>query len=140
MQEIAAAATGSTATQAGLVLGQSVSSYDTSVIGVAVSQPREMQTERVWELAARTARMLDAPVERERILIDDRFLGPGYALPSEEGRAAAALFADTEGILLDQVYTAKAAAALISHPRDGRISKEETVLFLHTGANAGLYD
>ncbi len=131
--------TGSTATQAGLVLGQCISDYDTTVIGMAASQRKAIQVERVRELASATAHMLDMQFDAAKIVVDDAFIGPGYALQSEAGNAAARLFACTEGILLDNVYTAKAAAGLIHYATSGKFGAEDSTLFIHTGGNTGLY-
>ena len=131
--------TGSTATQAGLVLGQCISGYDTSVIGMAASQKKDIQVERVCELATSTARMLDIHYDKSKVVVDDRFIGPGYAVPSDAGNDAARLFAGMEGILLDDVYTAKAAASLINYAASGEFAAEDNVLFIHTGGNTGLY-
>src|SRR5579872_632865 len=43
------------------------------------------------------------------------------------------LLATSEGILLDPVYTAKAMAGLIHDARAGRLDRNDTVVFLHTG-------
>jgi 1-aminocyclopropane-1-carboxylate deaminase/D-cysteine desulfhydrase-like pyridoxal-dependent ACC family enzyme len=128
----------SAGTQAGLVLGQCITAYDTRVLGVSASLRAEAQFERVRELASSTARMLGTQLDETKILVDDRFVGPGYAVPSEEGKNAVKLFAALEGILLDQVYTAKAAAALL-HYATNRMFEGDDVLFIHTGGNAGLF-
>jgi D-cysteine desulfhydrase len=52
---------------------------------------------------------------------------------------AVQLFARLEGILLDPVYTGKAAAGLIDLVRKGHFKKGENVLFLHTGGSPALY-
>jgi 1-aminocyclopropane-1-carboxylate deaminase/D-cysteine desulfhydrase-like pyridoxal-dependent ACC family enzyme len=131
--------TGSTATQAGLVLGQCISGYDTSVIGMAASQKEDIQVERIRGLAATTARMLDIHFDESLVVVDDSFIGPGYAIQSEAGNDAAGLFAATEGILLDDVYTAKAAAGLIHYATSGKCGAQDNILFIHTGGNTGLY-
>jgi len=131
--------TGSTATQAGLVLGQCISGYGTSVIGMAASQKKDVQVERVRELASSTARMLDIHYDEAKVVVDDRFIGPGYAIPSDAGNDAARLFAVMEGILLDDVYTAKAAAGLIHYAASGKLAAQDNILFVHTGGNTGLY-
>ena len=46
---------------------------------------------------------------------------------------AAELVARTEGIVLDQTYTAKAMAGLIARVRSGEFTPNQTVLFWHTG-------
>ena len=58
--------------------------------------------------------------------------------PSEKGKNAVALFAGLEGILFDQVYTGKAAAALLDYAMNGRF-KSGSVLFIHTDVNAGVF-
>ena len=69
----------------------------------------------------------------DELNIDDAFIGEGYAVPTAESREAAKLFAETEGILLDPVYTSKAAAGLLAYCRNGRFKPSDRVLFWHTG-------
>ena len=49
------------------------------------------------------------------------------------------VFAGMEGILLDDVYTAKAAAGLTDYAANGRFTAQDNILFIHTGGNTGLY-
>jgi D-cysteine desulfhydrase len=49
------------------------------------------------------------------------------------------LFARFEGILLDPVYTGKAAAGLLGLVRTGRFGAGERVLLIHTGGSPALY-
>ena len=44
-----------------------------------------------------------------------------------------------EGIFLYPIYTGKAMAALADHIKKGRLSRDDTVVFLHTGGNAVLF-
>jgi len=69
----------------------------------------------------------------DELNIDDNFIGEGYAVPTAESREAAQLFAETEGILLDPVYTSKAGRRLLAYCREGRFKPSERVLFWHTG-------
>jgi 1-aminocyclopropane-1-carboxylate deaminase/D-cysteine desulfhydrase-like pyridoxal-dependent ACC family enzyme len=52
---------------------------------------------------------------------------------TQEGWEALQLLATTEGILLDPVYTAKAMTGLIHDAREGRLSRDDIVVFLHMG-------
>ncbi len=131
-------ASGSAGTQAGLAVGSAISGYETDLVGIAISQSVTVQRRRVQDLAVETARMLGVAFDTESITVDDRFLGDGYPLPSPAGEAAAALFATEEGLLLDQVYGGKAAAAVVAYAADTASSVDRT-LFIHTGGNAGLY-
>ena len=130
---------GSAATQAGLVLGSAISRASPEIIGVAISQPAEVQTQRVRDLSQATADMMGVGFQDSPIIVDDRYLGEGYAIPSRAGDDAITLFAAEEALLLDRVYGGKTAAALVAHARRHRPYRGGRKLFIHTGGNAGLY-
>ncbi len=130
--------TSSAGTQAGLVVGQSIVNYDAQIIGISASRTMSEQYELVHELAQSTAQLIGREIGPSKIIIDDGFVGPGYAHASNEGEIAAQTFAELEGILLDPVYTGKAAAALLYYSENERFGGGP-VLFIHTGGNAGLY-
>ncbi|MCF8096060.1 MAG: pyridoxal-phosphate dependent enzyme [Desulfobacteraceae bacterium] len=130
--------TSSAGTQAGLVVGQSIAGYETRVIGISASRSVSDQREQVRELAVSTDRLLGTVTDPEKIIVDDGFVGPGYAEASKEGEMAAQTFAKMEGILLDPIYTGKAAAALLEYCANNKFGSGP-VLFIHTGGNAGLY-
>lgn len=124
-------ATGAGGTLAGLVAGNVARSRPLRVVGASVSRPPEEVAARVLELARRVAalRADPAPGAGDVELVDAR--GPGHALPSPEGEAAAVIALRTAGLVLDPVYTAKALAALPAAAGEG------PALFWHTG---GLLD
>ncbi|MEC8188809.1 MAG: pyridoxal-phosphate dependent enzyme, partial [SAR324 cluster bacterium] len=62
-----------------------------------------------------------------------------YGIPNEGTLEAIHLLAKTEGILLDPVYSGKGMAGLIDHVRKGTFSKNEKILFLHTGGSTALF-
>jgi L-cysteate sulfo-lyase len=72
--------------------------------------------------------------------VDDAYVGDGYGIPSEASREASALFAGTEGILLDPVYTSKSAAGLIDYCRRGELPASGNALFWHTGGLVALFE
>ncbi len=131
--------TSSAGTQAGLVVGQCIANYETQVIGISASRASLEQSELVRALAESTAQLLGSRIDPGKIIVDDGFVGPGYALASKEGEIASQTFAGMEGILLDPVYTGKAAAALLDYSANERFGSG-CVLFIHTGGNAGLYN
>ena len=53
--------------------------------------------------------------------------------------AAILLTAETEGILLDPVYSGKAMAGLVDRARRGLVGADETVVFVHTGGMPALF-
>ena len=133
-------ASGSAATQAGLVLGQTISHCDhMRIVGIAISKTCEVQAKRVSDLAASTAEMLGVNFDPSKVIIDDRYLGDGYPTPSAESRTAVEVFAREDGLLFDPVYVGKAGAALLGHARNRALDDITTVLLVHTGGNAGVY-
>jgi L-cysteate sulfo-lyase len=133
-------ASGSAATQAGLVLGREISGLQrVQIVGVAVSQRAEPQAKRVTDLARATADMLGVGLDASAIIVDDRHLGEGYPIPSPASNAAVDLFAREEGLLLDGIYAGKAAAALLAADASGELDDARDVLLIHTGGNAGAY-
>lgn len=131
-------AEGSGGTMAGLALGAKLFLPGTRVHGMMVdSDPFEEITPR---LMRETAQLLDADVtvtDADFTLRD--VCGPGYAVPSEEGGAAVRLMAEQEGLFLDPVYTGKAFGGLVAMAREGAFTKEDNVLFLHSGGAGGLF-
>lgn len=134
-------ASGSAGTHAGLVAGFHGASAGIPVTGISVRWPRAQQEAKVLELARRTAELAGASAEvpDEAVVVRDDQVGPGYSLPTDAMVEAIQLFARSEGILLDPVYTGKAAAGLIAMVREGRFREDERVVFLHTGGSPALY-
>ncbi len=134
------APSGSTGMQAGLIVGLHSAGSEIPVIGINVSRSQADQEPKIVDLVDSTARLLDLPpVPREATVGLGDYFGIGYALPTPEMVEAVRLFARTEGILLDPVYTGKAAAGLIDLIRTGRFSSEDAVVFVHSGGVPGLY-
>ena len=134
-------ASSSGGTQAGLVVGAHALGFSGRILGISVHQPREALATTVAMLATETAVLLGRPTEFDpaQIEINDDYLGDGYASIGKPERDAIRLFARTEGVLLDPVYTGRAAAGLIDLIGQGRFRQDETVLFWHTGGTAGLF-
>ena len=59
--------------------------------------------------------------EANEILVDDNYIGEGYGVISSLERDAIKLFAQKEGLLLDPVYTGRAAGALIDLISKGNV-------------------
>jgi L-cysteate sulfo-lyase len=131
-------ATGSGGTQAGLVAGKTLTGWQGRITGISVSADKKEMEEIVYELAFNTAALLGARVDRESVLVDDRFIGPAYGVSTPEGEEAIRIFARQEGVFLDRVYTGKAASGLLAGIREGEITGGP-VLFLHTGGQPELF-
>ena len=133
-------ASGSTGTHAGLLVGMEAANADIPITGINVRRPRAEQEGNVHALATATAALLEveAPA-RGTVRALDEWVGPGYSLPTPEMIEAVKTFARLEGVLLDPVYTGKAAAGLIELVKRGAFIKGENVLFVHTGGSPALY-
>jgi len=132
---------GSAGTHAGMVVGMAGINANIPISGINVSRPRDLQEELVFSLAKETARKIgikDSPT-REEIVCFDQYVGPGYSLPTSAMVEAVKLFARTEAILLDPVYSGKAAAGLIDLVRSDFFPENSNLLFLHTGGSPALY-
>jgi len=132
---------GSAGTHGGMVVGMTGVSGNIPISGVNVSRVKVVQEEIVYKLALETARRLEirGSVAREDIVCYDQYVGPGYSLPTDSMVEAVKLFAGTEAILLDPVYSGKAAAGFIDLVRRGTFTDGSNVLFLHTGGSPALY-
>ncbi|MCM3873499.1 MAG: D-cysteine desulfhydrase family protein [Pyrinomonadaceae bacterium] len=129
-------ATSSGGTQAGLEAGKRLFGYDNlRILGISADDPADSIGESVRRALDPMLVRLGLPnrAEHEELLIDDRFVGPGYGVASAESAEASRLFAEVEGVLLDPVYTSKAAAGLIAYCRAGVFKSTDRVLFWHTG-------
>jgi len=133
-------ATGSAGTQAGLITGLKAMNAQIPLLGIGVRAPKLKQEENVYNLALRTAEKLGCPgvVAREDVVANTDYVGPGYGMPAEDTLEAIDIFAKTEAILLDPVYSAKGGAGLIDLIRKGCFKKTEKIVFLHTGGAIGL--
>jgi D-cysteine desulfhydrase family pyridoxal phosphate-dependent enzyme len=134
-------ASSSGGTQAGLVLGAHLFGYPGRVLGISVDEPEGILQARVAQLASDTSERLGPRIEFTpgEVLINDAYAAPGYGVLTGAEREAIQLFARYEGLLLDPVYTGRAAAGLINLIRKGFFQKDETVLFWQTGGQPALF-
>ncbi len=123
-------ATGSGGTQAGILAGVVHHGRRWQVVGASVSRPVDECQERVLRLARGAASLCNWPAANFSDVDVRDMRGPGYGIPSAEGRAAARLAAHHEGLLLDPVFTAKAMAQVIRLSSTG---PPAPIVFWHTG-------
>ena len=132
-------ATGSGGTHAGLVAGKTIFKSEIKVIGISIKDNKSNQEERVYQLATNSLKYVDSSAPcREDVFVDDSYVGPGYAEPTDGMRKALSLMATREGILLDPVYSGKAFDGLIGLVRSNFFRTTDKVLFLHTGGSAAI--
>ncbi len=133
--------TSSGGTHAGLVLGQRLFGYNGKVLGISIDEPEEWLKTRVSKLASDASEKLGERIDfsPEDVLANEEYCKAGYGVLTDAEREAVRLFARHEGLLLDPVYTGRAAAGTIDLIRKGFFKKEETVLFWHTGGQPALF-
>jgi len=125
--ELVLVTAGSCGTLAGLLAGRAAAALPWRLVGATVSRPVEECEDRARRLAGEAAALAGTPPPRagDVEVVDAR--GAAYGEPSPEGEASARLAADTEGLLLDHVFTAKGMAAFLAMVGDG------PAVFVHTG-------
>jgi len=72
-------------------------------------------------------------------MANSQYCTAGYGVLTDAEREAVHLFARHEGMLLDPVYTGRAAAGMIDLIRKGFFRKDETILFWNTGGQPALF-
>jgi L-cysteate sulfo-lyase len=134
-------ATGSSGTQAGLVVGLEGVNSGVRVLGIGVRAPKDRQEANVHKLAEATADYcgVKGGIARSAVEANCDYVGAGYGIPTPGMAEAVTMLARLEGVLLDPVYSGKGMAGLIDLIRKGEIGKQETVVFIHTGGAVGLY-
>jgi L-cysteate sulfo-lyase len=126
-------AIGSGGTMAGLVHALGVD----RVLGVDTGAVQDAQA-RVGDLARGLAQEAGtADPGRPRMRHDQ--VGEGYGVLTPAVAEAIALVARTEGIVLDPVYTGRAAAGLVAAVRAGDVATGERTVLLHSGGLPGLF-
>ena len=132
--------TGSAGTHAGMIAGFHALKCNIPILGISVRQPEQLQIESVYNLAVKTvAQLTDEPLPREKVIVDDGYVGEGYGIPTETMIQATNMLARNEGILVDPVYSGKGMAGLIGQIQSGQITSDGDVIFLHTGGAPSLF-
>jgi len=133
-------ATGTCATQAGLVLGlRLLGAEDVEVVGVSVGRPSSYLVDRCVELGNKAAAYIgvEARLKPEDFVVLDEYTFGGYGVLAREVVETMKLVGELEGLVLDPVYTGKAMHALIDLAR--RRALKDPVIFLHTGGAPVLF-
>ena len=133
---------GSGGTHSGLLLGQRLfGPAGMRLVGVSPGGKAEMVCPKIVQIANQAIQQLglNEDFRLDEVLVYDQFVGRSYGISTPQSLEAISLFAETEGVLLDPVYTAKAAAGLIHDIRTGQIAVDDTVVFLHTGGSPAIF-
>jgi len=133
-------AAGSGGTLAGLTAGADLFQLGAKVWGINVCDTAEYfrqksrQDLRDWQQKFN----VDIDLDALQIHVIDGYVGPGYARAEQPVFDTIAKMATLEGIILDQIYTAKAFHGLLEELEKQTFGTGQNILFIHTGGLFGL--
>lgn len=132
---------GSAVTHIGMLMGLRAAGSAARVHGICIRREAAAQQQRFDTIVPLAEQLLECPglIEPADLLAVDGYLGDGYGIPGSDTLDAMARVAQLEGIIVDPVYTGKAAAGLIGLGRANTWGPDATVVFLHTGGLPALF-
>lgn len=134
--------TGSGVTQAGLILGAKLLHWPLKVVGMAgAPHTAAGHRRRIAEMVVEAGKLLDVDVAiaPDEVIVEDRFAGVSYGAATPGVIEAMRLCGEQEGLLLDPVYSGKAMHGLLSWMAEGKLTRQDQVVFLHTGGAPNLF-
>jgi len=133
-------ATGSGGTQAGLVLGKYLAESSLNIVSVNVCDTSAFFVNKIKNICDKFSSNYNIPlnVVEKDINVVDGFVGEGYGIISKKEITLIKKFAQSEGIVIDPVYTAKALVGL-SEMVKKKTLPGKNILFIHTGGIFGLF-
>lgn len=128
---------GSGCTQAGLILGAKYFKAPFKVIGVMPNHryTKEQRVGMVADYANKTAELLEMgfTFTADEIHYHDEYVDERYSGLTQKGFEAIKFLAGSEGVFLDPMYSSKSMACLIDYVRAGKITRDDTVIYYHSG-------
>lgn len=127
-------------TQAGMVVGFAADGRAVRVIGIDASAKPAQTRAQILRIARHTAELVDLgrDIAEEDVVLDTRYGGPEYGLPSEGTLEAIRLCARLEGVMTDPVYEGKSMQGMIDMVRRGEFPQGSRVLYAHLGGAPAL--
>jgi 1-aminocyclopropane-1-carboxylate deaminase/D-cysteine desulfhydrase-like pyridoxal-dependent ACC family enzyme len=135
-------ASSSGGTLAGLAAGFTLlGRTDVRLVGVSADVSREELLATTGEIAHEALELLgvETRILDGLVQASDVEVGVGYGVETDAAREATLAWARCEGVVLDPVYTSKAAAGLVSRVADGIFATRDRVVFWHTGGSPAVF-
>lgn len=122
-------------TQAGMVAGFAADGRARRVIGIDASAKPQQTHEQILRIARSTAQQieLDNEIAADDVVLETRYGGPEYGLPSEGTLEAIRLCARLEGVMTDPVYEGKSMQGMIDLVQRREFPAGSRVLYAHLG-------
>ena len=116
-------------------MGFAVDGRSRRVIGIDASAKPQQTREQIVRIARNTAQQieLDREISEDDVVLDTRYGGPEYGLPSEGTLEAIRLCARLEGVMTDPVYEGKSMHGMIDLVQRGEFPQGSRVLYAHLG-------
>lgn len=139
--DIIVCAVGSGGTYAGLYIENKRSNLKKRIIGMAVCDDTAYFQNAVEKISHDAIKLIDLnlDINKSEVEINDKYVGIGYALSTEDELKFIADLASLEALVLDPVYTGKAMKGLCAEIENGNLKESENILFIHTGGLFGLF-
>ncbi len=136
-------ASSSCGTQSGMTLGARLFCPDVKIVGIRIDK-EELDIsfeDQLVQLANDTAKRINVKesFDTSDFLVRDQYLGGGYGVVGDLERNAIQMLGESEGIILDPVYTSRAFGGMLDMIQTGYFSRSDTVLFWHTGGGPAIF-
>lgn len=131
-------ATSSGGTQAGMMIGQKLHHINAQLMPVLIDKTSDFQVplqQKIYDIIAEFNEISPQYIDitLDLIPVIDTYNQAGYGMLTKHERRAIQLLAQTEGILLDPVYTGRAFYGMLDMLERRLIPKNANILFWHTG-------
>ena len=126
-------ASGTGATQAGLVVGAKECFENTKVIGISIAREGKRGHKEVLKSVVKLEKYLGKKLcNDDDVIFEESYNGGGYDKSYEELDLVIKQSAK-KGIILDKTYTAKAFYGMLDFIKNGKVEPNSTIVFWHTG-------
>ena len=135
-------ASGTGATQSGLIAGHLTAGDDKKIVGISVSRDKRRGTRIIEEGVSAWFEDQDLPVPKnlgEEIILEDAYLAGGYGLYDEEILDVIRNQFRANTLPLDPTYTGKAFRGMLAYLKEHDITGKN-ILFIHTGGTPLFFD
>lgn len=135
-------AAGSSGTQAGMLIGKELFAPDIDIISISGGMDIEELSNESKSIINEFNAIYNVLKSTSNIStkVVGGYEGPGYGLASKEMAETVKRVAQLEGVFLDPVYNGKAMVGLIDMVKSKKFSKDQNILFLHSGGGPSIFD
>ncbi len=134
-------ASGTGATQAGLVCGQLLSGeQDRQIVGISIAREEERGRGVVKDsIRDYLGEQFETFYREERLIFTDAYRCGGYGRYTKEVEETIDFVMQREGVPMDTTYVGKAFHGMLAYLKENQI-KDRKILFIHTGGGPLFFD